>query len=134
MIKEEKLERRSHKLLLIVLKFIPMVTALCYLLNTVFACFGIYPEFLSHIAGMSLLPWLFILIAAHVFKFCIYHRMFLYYILVSDIISVIDYYIGIPLDTYSIIAVQFAVAGMFLFLILYFYVKCNKKAAGKDTQ
>ena len=70
MTKEERLPKRSHKLLLLVLKFIPMVTALCYLLNTVFACFGIDTPILSHISGMSLLPWLFILIATFVFRFC----------------------------------------------------------------
>jgi hypothetical protein len=111
-----------------------MVTALCYLLNTVFACFGIYPEFLSHISGMSLLPWLFILIATHVFRFCAYHRMFLYYILVSSVISIVDYYIGIPLDAFNIITLNFIVAGIFLFIILYLYVRHHKKAAGEDTQ
>ena len=78
---------------------------------------------------MSLLPWLFILIATHVFRFCAYHRMFLYYILVSSIISTIDYYIGIPLSTFNILALNFIVAGVFLFLILYMYVKHHKKTA-----
>lgn len=127
MTKEARLQRRSHKLLLVVLKFIPMVTAFCYLMNTVLAYFDIDAEFLSHISGMSLLPWLFILLAAHVFRFCIYHRMFLYYILVSDMVNIIDYYIGIPIDTYHYIMLHFAIAGIFLFLILYSYVKCHKK-------
>lgn len=128
MTKEERLPKRSHKLLLLVLKFIPMVTALCYLLNTVFACFGIDTPILSHISGMSLLPWLFILIATFVFRFCIYHRMFLYYILVSDIVNILDYYIGIPVTAYGIITIQFCIAGVFLFLILYFYVNRSKKS------
>lgn len=132
MAKEETLQRRSHKLLLVILKFIPMVTALCYLLNTVFAAFGIYAGFLSHISGMSLLPWLFILIATYVFRFCIYHRMFLYYILVSDVVNIIDYYIGIPLSTFNILVLHFSIAGLFLFLILYLYVKHHKKPAEEN--
>lgn len=129
MTREDVLRKSNHKLLLITLKYIPMVTALCYILNTVFAAIGIDTPIFSHISGMSLLPWMFILIATYVFRFCIYHRMFLYYILVSDIINIIDYYIGIPISTYSIIALQFCVAGLFLFLILYLYVKHNKKSA-----
>ena len=128
MAKEETLQRRSHKLLIVVLKFIPMVTALCYLLNTVFASFGIYAEFLSHISGMSLLPWLFIMIATYVFRFCIYHRMFMYYILVSSLVNLVDYYIGIPLSTFNILALHYCIAGLFMFLILYFYVKYHKKS------
>ena len=99
MMKEESLRRSSHKLLLVVLKFIPMVTALCYALNVLFAYMGIELPALSHISGMSLLTWLFIWIATYVFRFCIYHRMFLYYILVNDLLNILDYYIGIPLST-----------------------------------
>lgn len=131
MTKEDQLRRSSHKLLLVVLKFIPMITALGYFLNTLFAYFGIETPILSHLCGMSLLPWLFIMIAAYVFKFCIYHRMFLYYVFVSDVINIIDYYVGIPMSTYGIITLQFCVAGLFLFLILYAYVKCNKKGSCK---
>lgn len=131
MTREEKLPRRSHKLLLVILKFIPMITALCYFLNTVLASFGIDAEFLSHISGMSLLPWLFILCAAHVFRFCAYHRMFLYYILVSQLVTIFDYYIGIPLDTFGVIALHYSIAGVFLFLILYLYVGCNKSSASE---
>lgn len=127
MTKGARLQKRSHKLLLVFLKLIPMVTALCYLLNTVLACFGIEAAILSHLSGMSLLPWLFILLAAFVFKFCIYHRMFLYYIFVSDAINIYDYYIGIPIDTYGIIILNLCISGLFLFLVLYFYVKCHKK-------
>lgn len=129
MIKGERLQRRSHKALLLSLKVIPMVTALCYFLNTVFAYIGIDTPVLSHISGMSLLPWLFILLAAFVFKFCIYHRMFLYYIMVSDLVNITDYYIGIPVSTLGIIMLQFCIFGIFLFLILYFYVKSNKSTA-----
>lgn len=131
MTKEVRLQRRSHKLLLIILKIIPVITALCYLLNTVLACFGIDASFFSHISGMSLFPWLFILIATFVFKFCVYHRMFLYYILVCDIINAVDYYIGIPIDTFNLLILHFIIAGVFMLLILHFYVKLNKKTLEK---
>lgn len=133
MTREERLPRRSHKLLLVVLKFIPMVTALCYLLNTVLSAFGIYAGILSHISGMSLLPWLFIMTATYVFRFCAYHRMFLWYILVSDVVNITDYYVGIPVSTFSLLAIHFCIAGLFLFLILYSYVKCHKSSAQEDT-
>lgn len=122
---EATLRKRSHKLLLVILKFIPMVTALLYLINTLFACVGIDLPVLSYIGGMSLLPWLFILVATFVFRFCIYHRMFLYYIFVTDILNIIDYYIGIPVSTFSMLMIHIVTAGIFLFLILYFYVKYN---------
>ena len=128
MTKEVQLRKSNHKALLLILKFIPMITALCYMLNVLLALFGIDAGFLSHICGMSLLPWLFILVATIVFRFCIYHRMFLYYILASDMVNIIDYYIGIPISAVNMIMVHFVLISIFLFLILYLYVKHHKKS------
>ena len=132
-VKEENLRKSSHKLLLLILKVIPMVTAFYYVLNTIAAYFNIDMSALSMLGGMSLLPWLFILVATFVFKFCIYHRMFLYYIFTSDIVSIYDFYFGIPISNMETIMLQFCIIGIFLFLILYFYVKRHKKVIGKNT-
>lgn len=134
MIKEERLRKSSHKLLLVILKFIPMVTTLYYTFNTVAAYFNIDMSVLSMLGGMSLLPWLFIWVATFVFKFCIYHRMFLYYIFTSDAVSIYDFYFGIPISNMETIMLQFCIIGIFLFLILYFYVKCHKKATRKNIE
>lgn len=133
MIKEEKLpvRRKSHKLLLVILKVIPVITAFCCLLNTLCSYFGIDASLLSMFSGMSLLSWLFVLIATYVFRFCIYHRMFLYYILVSNILSIYDFYVGLPVSVIGSIMIQLVISGIFLFLILYFYVKCNKKTSAE---
>ena len=129
---EEHLRKSSHKVLLVILKFIPMITALCYALNIIFALFGVDTAILSHISGMSLLTWIFILVATYVFKFCIYHRMFLYYILINDILNIIDYYIGIPVASSVLLMIHLVIMCTFLFLILYLYVRSHKNTATKD--
>lgn len=133
MIKEESLRKSSHKILLLTLKFISMVTALCYALIVLFTWFGIDAAILSYISGMSLLPWLFILIATYVFRFCAYHRMFLYYILANDMLNIIDYYIGIPVSASNLIMIHVAIICIFLFIILSVHVKCNKKSIVENT-
>jgi hypothetical protein len=82
------------------LKYIPMIISLFYLINTITAFIGIDIPILSTISGMSLLTWIFMYIATIVFNFCSYHRMFLYYILIVDIINIIDYYISIPISDF----------------------------------
>ena len=77
-----------------------MIISLFYLINTITAFIGIDIPILSTIAGMSLLTWIFMYIATIVFNFCSYHRMFLYYILIVDIINIIDYYISIPISDF----------------------------------
>lgn len=123
-----------YKLFIVVLKYIPLLIALCYVLNTVTAVFGIYIEPLSNIAGMSLLTWIFFYIATYVFKFCIYHRMFLWYILIDDLLNIIDYYYELPIETSNLLMIHNSIIGIFLFIILYIYVKNHKKSTGKNIK
>ena len=123
-----------YKLFIVVLKYIPLLIALCYILNTVMALFGIYIEPLSNIAGVSLLTWIFLYIATYVFKFCIYHRMFLWYILIDDLLNIIDYYYELPIETSNLLIIHNSIIGIFLFIILYIYVKDHKKSTGKNIK
>lgn len=112
------------------LKFIPMAIALVYLLNTVLSYFGISASILSIIGGLSMLPWLFLLIASFVFRFCVYHRMFLYYIFACDTIAYIDYVWKIPISNRSFFILNIAVAGIFLFIILYLRFRVCSRSKG----
>lgn len=127
MVKEESLVKSLHKIFLLILKVIPLVNVLGCLLNTLFAYYNIETPWISFTTEMSLTTWLFIYLATFVFKFCIYHRMFLYYIAVVDIIDTVDYYIGIPLSDYNFLVLHIIITGTTLFIILYLYVKHRKK-------
>ena len=130
MVVVEKSRRSNlHKLLLLVLKFIPMVIALCYMLNTMF-----YIEPLSNIAGVSLLTWIFLYLASVVFEFYSYHRMFLWYILIDDILNIVDYYWSIPISTDNLIRIHNILAGITLFIVLILYVKSNKVIIRKSNK
>lgn len=134
MVVVEKSKRSEYKLLIIVLKFIPMLTALCYMSSTIFNYFGYNIEPLSNFGGMSLLTWLFIYLASIVFNFCAYHRMFLWYILIDDLFNIIDYYITIPISTDSILMLHNILIGITLFTVLILYVKDNKNIIRKSNK
>ena len=130
MVVVEKLRRSNlRKLLLLVLKYIPIVIALCYMLNTMF-----YIELLSNIAGVSLLTWIFLYLASIVFEFCSYHRIFLWYILIDGILNIVDYYWNIPISTDNLIRIHNILAGITLFIVLILYVKSNKVIIGKNNK
>lgn len=132
---EERLKSKSlYKLLVVMLKYIPMLITLFYIANTVLSYFYIDIPALSNIAGMSLLPWIFMYVAATVFRFCAYHKMFLYYILVVDVINITDYYIGIPIGDLELLMVHGAITGVSLFIILYLYIKSHKKPVTEDSR
>ena len=120
------LRSKQYKILLILLKYIPILISLIYVLNTFAAYVGIDIPAANNIAGMSLLTWIFMYIATIVFNFCSYHRMFLYYILIVDIINIIDYYISIPISDFQLIMLHTIVTGISLFIILFLYIKKKK--------
>lgn len=130
----EKSRESKYKLLILVLKFIPMLTALCYMTSTIFNYFDYNIEPLSNIGGMSLLIWVFIYLASVVFKFCSYHRMFLWYILIDDLFNIIDYYWSIPISTDNILMLHNIWIGITLFIILVLYVKSNKIIIRKNNK
>ena len=120
---ERKASKRQYKLMLVSLKLIPMLLAVCSMLNMLFDFFGIDSRIFSFVSGVSALPLAFLYLASYVFKFCIYHRMFLHYIVVNNTLMIIDYYFGIPVSNTFLLMLYLFVAGLFLFLVLYFYRK-----------
>lgn len=130
MVVVERLRRSNfHKLLLLVLKYIPMVIALCYMLNTI-----LYIEPLSNIAGVSLLTRIFLYLVSIAFEFCSYHGMFFWYILIDDILNIVDYYWNIPISTDNLIRIHNILAGITLFVVLVLYVKSSKIIIRKNNK
>lgn len=113
----------SYRLFLFILKAIPYVIALFYILFTVGCYFGVELNVIGYIASCSILTWLFLYISSFVFKFCIYHRLPLYYILFNDIINTIDTYIHLPVSTHSFFLLYIWLTGIFILLYVYLRVK-----------
>jgi len=128
--------KRIHKLTIGVLKVIPMLLAITTLLNQVLSFFNIDWEILGFIGGVSLLPMLFLYVSSYCFRFCEYHRMFLHYVVVCDLITLYDYYIGIPVSAVTLFLINLIITGIALFLILYLHqkhVRCNKEISTSDS-
>ena len=115
--------KRLYKITIVVLKVIPMLLSLCFLLGACFGYAGIESDWLSYIGGVSLLPLLFLYLASYAFGFCEYHRVFLHYILVTDVLSLIDEYIGIPISNLGIFSVYMILTVVLLFVATYLYKK-----------
>lgn len=100
-----------------------MLLAFITMAGTMFNFLGLDASVFSFLGGISFLPLLFLYLASYAFRFCIYHRMFLHYIVANNILVYTDYLIGIPVSDLSLLMIHVVVAGIFLFLILYFYLK-----------
>ena len=130
MVVEERLKSKLlYKIELFLLKIIPMLMVVCSACNSILSYFDIEVVIINYIGGVSLLPLIFLYLSSYVFKFCAYHRMFLHYLLITDIINIYDYHIGIPLDNLEYLCLHMIITVLSMFIILYLYM--NKKDSNK---
>jgi len=120
-----------YKIELLIIKVIPFIIMLCYVLNSILSYCNINGEILSVIGGQSILTWLFLYISSFVFKFCIYHRLPLYYILISDILAYYDNIIGIPVSNKELFVLNISIVGVFILLIVFFKFKQHESRTSK---
>jgi hypothetical protein len=118
--------RTLYKLFLGFLKIIPMLMAGLFLVNTILSYFCIDYSIFSYLTGVGFIPWLFIMVASYTLRFCEYHRMFLWYIAINNIVCWLDENFKLPVSDRGYLILHFILAGIFLFLVLYFHQKCRK--------
>lgn len=124
---EERLRSKFlYKIELVGIKLIPMIIALLYFIDTILDAYGIDVEFISHLFGLALLPWCFLLLSSFVFRFCLFHRLPLYYIALNHLISLIDYYIGIPVELKAWVIGHIAILFIFILWMVVLHIKKKK--------
>lgn len=122
--KEAKQSRNvSHKSFLIILKYLPYAVSFGYCINTFASYFNYDLIGIGYILHLAVIPWIYMILASFVFKFCYVHRLPLYYVLVNDVLNITDYYIGIPIDVARLFQLHLVVVFIFISLYIYGYVK-----------
>lgn len=133
MAREERLRSKTlYKAVIVLLKFIPALLAFSSALNTFFCIFGIESYWLSYFGGVSFLTLAFLYLASYVFQFCAYHRMFLHYVVITNLIGLIDMEIGIPVSDLVMFDVHMILLGLLLILVLHFYRHEKSKAVPSE--
>lgn len=131
---EENLRSKTlYKVFLSFLKILPFLIALCNVLNTIFSYFCIELVVLTYISSVGLLPIIFMYLAAFVFRFCIYHRIFLDYTVLSTCITIYDYYIGIPITNAGLVTLQLGLFFVIILIALILHLKEKRREKNEIT-
>lgn len=129
MAREERLRSKHlYKIVLVMLKIIPVLLALFDMANTILGFLGIECHWISFFGGISFLTLAFLYLTSYVFRFCACHRMFLHYVLITNVLSIIDYEFGIPVTDLNLFRIYIIFLGLFLFLVLYLHKHEKLKA------
>lgn len=110
-----------YKLNLYLIKITPFIISVGYIFNNILLSFNIHIPFLDDIINLSLIPFIVLYISSFVFKFCIYHRFPLYYILFVNLIQFINIFTNIFIN--NIINICISIIGIIVLGIVYFKYK-----------
>lgn len=117
--KSRNVNKHIYKVQLLLLRVVPYILFIGNVSSITLSYFGIEREFLSMLFGVSVTPWVFILVSSYAFRYCKYHRLMIWYCLVTETVSWIDYYLDIPISDNVYFIVLFVITGLFLFCITY---------------
>lgn len=122
-----------YKVDLFLLKLLPMIMAFSYIIAQYAALFNIGSglilvlQIVTHYLGLLLAPMTFMLISSKVFQFCNYHRMFIYYILVIQLMNITNWYFKIPISNLAYNITQDVITVGFLLTALIMYIKKRRQ-------
>lgn len=122
----EGISKLEFKVSKIVVKYCPILIAIFYFLSTMFSCIGISVSWMVPIYYMSLLPFICLFACSKLLKFCIWHRLPLYYSILIDVINAIDYYIVIPFSSKWMILIYLLITGCFVLYGVWLKEKYNR--------
>ena len=115
--------KRLYKIFLSIIKFVPNILALIQIINLIQCYFGI-PSFLLTCLGRTSIILLIILyLISFIFKFCGLYRLSLNYTTLVTLLTIIDYYIGIPIDNTLLYELYGAITGVFITVWVWFFYK-----------
>lgn len=124
---ENSLKRSNYKIFLFINKYLPYVISLLYMVNTLLSLFGIDLIIFSMLGGLSLLPIIYFISVSFTFKYCLYHRLPIYYIILNDSINWLDYHIGIPIADMYFIAGSIVLMFISIVVTTILYLKEKKR-------
>ena len=122
---EEKsnVSKSLYKLLIIILRYTPIALSINDVLHSILSYYNINCYILSCIGGVSLIFLGILYIISYVFKFCYLYRIPLYFITLTNSISLYDLYIGINLEDLQLLRIYLVLFGISMISFIYFKIK-----------
>ena len=128
-----QLNKDLYKVDLFLLKLLPVIMVVSHIIASYGAIFkvvsgaAIIIQIVSHYLGLVIAPIAFMYISSHVFQFCNYHRMFIHYIAVIELMNVTNWYFQLPITNELYNGIQVTITITFAILALVMYIKKRRQ-------
>lgn len=129
MLNNISVNKNLYKLFLFIIKIIPNILACIKIITLIFNYFNIQLFILTCFSGTSIIFLIILYLISFIFKFCGTHRLSLNYVSLITILTIIDYYIGIPLTTINLYRFYINITGIFItsWIIIWYKNRHNPK-------
>lgn len=117
------MSKNLNKILVLFIKFYPIVISIGYFVNILLHYFDIEYLLIDYTILHSISSIMFLYICSAVFSFCLYHRIFIHYILIQDILSYYDNVYTIPVSDKQFLYIQMSLLFIVLIIALRNYIK-----------
>ena len=91
--------RQEMNVLGIIVKYLPVLMAFMYFINSVLSLLDIYTSIISYNFYCGFMPLLLIYVCCTVLRYCVQYKAYLGYIAINNIINWLDYEYGFTEDT-----------------------------------
>ena len=123
---ENTLNKNVYKIFISIIKFLPNFLALLKIIGLLLSYFKITSFALTCIGGTSIVLLVLLYLISYVFRFCGLYRLSLNYISLITLITIFDFYIGIPIMVSSKFILYTLITGVFISLWI-FVIYRNRK-------
>jgi hypothetical protein len=117
------------KLEIISIKILPFLLFLMTVSSLIMEYFNVNSSMIKHITMVVI--FIFIMISSFSFKFCLLHRIPLYYILIIELFFNCYYYDLLHINYNTFLCISMIISFLFINLIIYFYARSIKKTRYK---
>jgi hypothetical protein len=121
--------KNLYKVFISTIKFIPNFLAVTKILGLFLSHIGIQSFLVTCIGGTSIAFLVLLYLISHVFKFCSLYRLSLNYVTLITCLSMIDWYIGIPISTEAMWELYTINSGVFMtsWIVIWYKNRKNPK-------
>ena len=125
--------KQLYKVDLFLLKLLPVIMVISHIIASYGAIFkvvsgaAIIIQIVSHYLGLVIAPIAFMYISSHVFQFCNYHRMFIHYIAVIELMNVTNWYFKVPISNLLWNSIQDVITIGFFIAAIIMYIKKRRQ-------
>lgn len=115
--------KKIYKLELLCVKFIPILISISLVLESILYQYHIEIEWLNYISGTSILTVIPMYISSIAYKFCEYYRLFIHYILIHKVVSIIDYQFDTDVTDGQFTNISLILLGIVIILFMYQHLR-----------